>query len=226
VLLDTRGLWRSFDEALKHAHIFDANSAGIGRHELREIELQDRERLKFPAEDVPQSAVVSHMDEIERARAAKRDALLPLIAECGWRPTGPCSSTCDWPTCAAGISSCIEGRRAENTIGARLRRNHGAQARTWYLEIIYYDEDPNGAAQEQLFEIGADGYETRKIGYFPDRKIETADAAHWTDRFRLSPEPAPLFSELAVRDDLVASEISASEFESRWLRARQKSGEL
>jgi hypothetical protein len=61
-------------------------------------------------------------------------------------------------------------------------------------------------------EIGADGYEVRKVNLFPDGHLECADADQETVRTALGVEPVPPIAEINAD----AVQITAGEFEAIW----------
>jgi hypothetical protein len=74
-----------------------------------------------------------------------------------------------------------------------------------------------------LSELGADGYETRKVQIYRDGRAEWADESHETDAVGLSEIPFPPLEEISVQPEFEAESISAEEFEEGWARARRDS---
>ncbi|POX59752.1 hypothetical protein C3492_31215 [Streptomyces sp. Ru62] len=72
-----------------------------------------------------------------------------------------------------------------------------------------------------LSELGEDGYETRKIQYFRDGKVEWADELHETASVGLSEVAFPLdLREISDQPEFDAVEIAPEEFEREWIKAR------
>lgn len=163
VRVNARGLWRTVDADLGQARGFKGAPVGVGEFERREIAWQEREQSVFSSMRVLPVTVSSHRALLDSARDSSREDLAGVGVECGWRPMGPCGPRCDRPECAARPAACIERRRwQQQTLGARLRRKHGALTEKWYLELLYFEESSAGV-REELIEVGEDGYERRKI---------------------------------------------------------------
>lgn len=71
-----------------------------------------------------------------------------------------------------------------------------------------------------LSELGESGYETRKIQFFRDGKVEWADELHETESVGLSEVAFPLdLQEISDQPEFDAAEIAPEEFEREWTKA-------
>lgn len=153
--------------------------------------------------------------------APYRDQLASVAGS--WVREGPCGGACDWPTCDSGESSCVRGRRRQQSLSAGLRRELGLQApATWYLAVSWLDERDDGGPLEYVSEISADGREVRKVAVgFGDGRVEWADEQHSSDDCTLSAEPVLAVSPMTSAFPRTwAHEITEAEFEAYWAQAR------
>jgi hypothetical protein len=88
----------------------------------------------------------------------------------------------------------------------------------WYLRVVWshdFAEEPI----EILGEIGADGYERRKVERFRDGRLGWADQKHEVGGTGLGEVAVPPLGEINAQEEFVASHVSATEFERAWTRA-------
>ncbi|MBR7839507.1 hypothetical protein KDL01_40000 [Actinospica durhamensis] len=223
VLVNALGLWRTVDGGMDRTSVDGERASRVGEFEGREAQWQGRERSAFADEEVTRSAVAEYVEALADDHEMSRAELTRVVAACGWESGGPCALGCDWPVCTAREPNCVEGRRwRQQSLGARLRRKHGATTQKWYLEVLYYEERADGV-WEELLEISPEGHELRKIVKTP-RGTDAADVRQVAgDACRLNKGSVLSFEVISSRSDLAATEISAADFEHRWLSARSPS---
>ncbi|GLY97832.1 hypothetical protein [Actinoplanes sp. NBRC 103695] len=71
-----------------------------------------------------------------------------------------------------------------------------------------------------LSELGADGYETRKVQYYRNGRSEWADQSHETDTAGLAEVAFPPLNEISDQPEFNAVVITPDEFERAWNEAR------
>ncbi|GAA1113062.1 hypothetical protein [Kitasatospora arboriphila] len=125
------------------------------------------------------TAVTRRADQLASAVAATTAELSKVSAALGWRPSGPCGPPCTWPVCAPAAADCVRHRpfRPQQTLAARLRRKPGAEPRPWYVISLHFladDDEPF----EFVTEVGADGYEVRKVAQYVDGRLVRVDRDH------------------------------------------------
>ncbi|MFG2561610.1 DUF6881 domain-containing protein [Streptomyces sp. NPDC048496] len=74
-----------------------------------------------------------------------------------------------------------------------------------------------------LSELGDDGYETRKVQFYRDGRVEWADESHETATVGLSEIPFPALEEISSQPEFVAELIDSKEFEQAWIRSHSSS---
>ncbi len=164
------------------------------------------------------TAVLRRADRLAAERAAMRAELSVVPALFGGCPSGACGRDCTWPVCGSSAANCVRSRafRPQQTLAARLRREHGAEAEPWYLvtlDLEAADDEPF----EYLAEIGTDGHELRKVAQYMDGSLVRVDRAHpVSGGVHLAPDRLPPWPELEADPDRHVEETSAEFFERRW----------
>ncbi|ANN21743.1 hypothetical protein SD37_13510 [Amycolatopsis orientalis] len=85
----------------------------------------------------------------------------------------------------------------------------------WYLRVAWsheFAEEP----VEIFSEVGADGYERRKVERFRGGRLGWADEKHEVGGTGLGVVPVPPLDEINAQQEFVASEIDGDEFEQAW----------
>ncbi|EME54118.1 DUF6881 domain-containing protein [Amycolatopsis decaplanina] len=88
----------------------------------------------------------------------------------------------------------------------------------WYLRVAWsheFAEEP----VEILSEVGADGYERRKVERFRNGRFGWADEKHEVGGTGLGKVPVPPLAEINSQQEFVASRVGGDEFEQAWDRA-------
>lgn len=88
----------------------------------------------------------------------------------------------------------------------------------WYLRVAWlheFAEDP----VEILSEVGADGYERRKVERFRDGRLGWADGRHEVGGTALGQVPVPSLDAINAQQEFVAARIAGNEFERAWRQA-------
>ncbi|MGW5411792.1 DUF6881 domain-containing protein [Actinomadura geliboluensis] len=94
----------------------------------------------------------------------------------------------------------------------------------WYLKVEWF-HDFNDEPVEIYSEVGADGYEIRKIEVFRDGRLEYADEHREAGATTLSEVPVGTVEEIAAQEEFRPQVISEQVFEEAWARARAAQGE-
>ncbi|MFI6151616.1 DUF6881 domain-containing protein [Kitasatospora sp. NPDC051170] len=184
----------------------------------RERTAQQEDEQALTSREGDPTAITRRAEQLALAGGAMTAELAELATALGWRPAGPCGLRCTWPACAPSAEGCVRHRafQPQQTLAARLRRKLGAESRPWYLmsvDLASDDDEPF----EFVTEIGADGYESRKVAQYMDGRLVCVDREHRTrDGVTLSSERVPSWTEFEANNDLHAEEASTEFFESRW----------
>jgi hypothetical protein len=163
-------------------------------------------------------AVTRRADRLALGGAAMTAELAKLSTLLGWRSSEPCGLQCTWPVCEPSAENCVRHRefQPQQTLAARLRRKHGAEPRPWYLISMVLASDDDEPF-ELVTEIGADGYELRKVAQYVDGRLVCVDREHqMRGGVALNSERVPSWTELEANNDLHVEETSAEFFERRW----------
>ncbi|MGW4897679.1 DUF6881 domain-containing protein [Kitasatospora sp. NPDC004240] len=163
-------------------------------------------------------AVIRRADQLALGDAALRAELSKVSTALGWRPSGPCGPECTWPVCESSVENCVRHRafHPQQTLAARLRRGSAEVPRPWYLISIDLSADGDEPF-EFVTEIGADGYESRKVAQYMDGRLVAVDREHRVrGGVELGSERVPSWTELEGAGDLHVEETSAEFFERRW----------
>jgi hypothetical protein len=220
--LNAESVWQIFDACLARARGVSVMSLADSAfaQEERSWQAADARAIERVARDP--SALPRHLELLRSKFPAARAALAGLVAEFGWKPSGPCGNSCDWPSCRSEMRACVRHRRFQQTLAAELRRRQGAEPKTWYMQVAY---SPARRSSDEPFEtiseISAEGFEVRKLAYYDDERVEWADASGGNGRLVLDKDPMPPFVEFCARDGLSVEEISRQDFEAWWTEARQ-----
>lgn len=83
----------------------------------------------------------------------------------------------------------------------------------WHVQWLHeFSEEPTVIYSE----VGADGYEVRKVQQYRDGRTIKADAQHEFTEIGLSEIPVGAIEEVARQPEFTASLISKSDFEVIW----------
>jgi hypothetical protein len=87
-----------------------------------------------------------------------------------------------------------------------------------YLAVEWKTTDPTNPV-EMFYEVGDDGWETRKVEAYQDGKLDMADGNHKTGDTWLSPEKMIEIDEINEDSQFAAREITKSEFDEVFQKA-------
>ncbi|WP_233223198.1 hypothetical protein [Amycolatopsis sp. BJA-103] len=88
----------------------------------------------------------------------------------------------------------------------------------WHLRVAWLHEFADEPV-EILSEVGADGYERRKVERFRDGRIGWADEKCEVGGTGLGEVPVPPLDEINAQQEFVATRIAGGEFERAWTQA-------
>jgi hypothetical protein len=163
------------------------------------------------------NAVSLYLAELGKFAEGSRAELAHIFDSLDVSSHGPCGTQCDWPACATDLKTCVRNREYQPhlSLAATLRRRNGAEPRPWYVRVLAYDPPP-GEPCDFLIEIGADGYEKRKVGIHADERREWCGDGRESQVLRLSSHPITSLAVYEERVDMMAEEIAPSLFARYW----------
>lgn len=183
----------------------------------RSAQEEDERWLTVNGSDVP--AMQSRTDEMMTLLAGTRADVLRVVEALAWRLSGPCGSRCSWPACDPAAGSCVRHGtfQPQQTLAARLRRKHGEFPKTWHFSTRYLTGAIRDGLYEVATEVGADGFEKRKIGQFMDGRTALIDDSNPLQYgVGLSSGEVASWDALNADADFVVEELSAAVFSQRW----------
>ncbi|GAB3231217.1 hypothetical protein GCM10027447_26230 [Glycomyces halotolerans] len=92
------------------------------------------------------------------------------------------------------------------------------QSDVWYMELNWLHDDP-GDPIAFYSEVGADGYEVRKVVRFRDGRLLAADEAHENDEVGVAEVPTDPPEVWNLEPEFQARRIAKQQFEKLWSRA-------
>ncbi|MBO1336305.1 hypothetical protein [Streptomyces sp. VRA16 Mangrove soil] len=212
-------VWQVFDACLAKARGVSALTLSkTGLAEVERVRQEDDARAVAEGELDP-TKLSDHLDLLRGGFTSARVRLAELVAECAWPipVDGPCGRQCGWPTCAVDAGGCERHRRFQQTLAAELRRRQGAEPKTWYMQVWYSASRVPGTPREIVSEIGADGYERRKLAYYDDERVEWVDGeGGGIGRLALEEEMILSMREFRDRGGCSVEEITGEYFQACW----------
>ncbi|WP_169792571.1 DUF6881 domain-containing protein [Actinoplanes rectilineatus] len=206
------GIWEALDRLVRHTDLI-ADWADRERADQEDDQSALADAARDPAAITSRFAAVASSAELMTRRLAG------VVRALGWQSTGACHELCAWPVCEPAAENCVRHRlfQPQQTLAARLRRRHGAEPQPWYLTVHHLGARSSGDPFETAVEVGADGYERRKVvGFRGGRKVRVDRDHPARDGVVLRAEPVPSWAELTNDPATVAEEVCADIFALRW----------